>query len=61
MRTIARARKAGNSIFVDDQFLPFQDQWTYLYNVRKIDEDTVDALLTQHQQEDFGWLLVSEI
>ena len=54
-----KARKAGNSVFVDDQFLPFQDQWTYLYNVRKIDEDTVDALLTQHQQEDFGTLATS--
>ena len=54
-----KARKAGNSVFVDDQFLPFQDQWAYLYNVRKIDEDTVDALLTQHQQEDFGTLATS--
>lgn len=54
-----KARKAGNSVFVDDQFLPFQDQWTYLYNVKKIDEDTVDALLTQHQQEDFGTLATS--
>ena len=54
-----KARKAGNSVFVDDQFLPFQDQWTYLYNVRKIDEGTVDALLTQHQQEDFGTLATS--
>ena len=54
-----KARKAGNSVFVDDQFLPFQDQWAYLYNVRKIDEGTVDALLTQHQQEDFGTLVTS--
>ena len=54
-----KARKAGNSVFVDDQFLPFQDQWAYLYNVRKIDESTVDALLTQHQQEDFGTLVTS--
>lgn len=30
-----KARKAGNSVFVDDQFLPFQNQWAYLYNVRK--------------------------
>lgn len=35
------------------------DQWAYLYNVRKIDESTVDALLTQHQQEDFGTLATS--
>lgn len=54
-----KARKAGNSVFVDDQFLPFQDQWAYLYNVRKIDESAVDALLTQHQQEDFGTLTTS--
>ena len=54
-----KARKAGNSVFVDDQFLPFQDQWAYLYNVRKIDESTVDALLAQHQQEDFGTLATS--
>ena len=27
--------------------------------VRKIDESTVDALLTQHQQEDFGTLATS--
>ena len=54
-----KARKAGNSVFVDEQFLPFQDQWAYLYNVRKIDEGTVDALLTQHQQEDFGTLATS--
>ena len=54
-----KARKAGNSVFVDDQFLPFQDQWAYLYNVRKIDESTVDALLLQHQQEDFGTLTTS--
>lgn len=54
-----KARKAGNSVFVNNQFLPFQDQWAYLYNVRKIDESTVDALLTQHQQEDFGTLATS--
>lgn len=54
-----KARKAGNSVFVDEQFLPFQDQWTYLYNVRKIDEGTVDTLLIQHQQEDFGTLATS--
>ena len=54
-----KARKAGNSVFVDDQFLPFRDQWAYLYNIGKIDESTVDALLLQHQQEDFGTLTTS--
>lgn len=54
-----KARKAGNSVFVDEKFLPFKDQWAYLYNVKKIDEGFVDALLTQHRQEDFGVLATS--
>ena len=54
-----KARKAGNSVFVDEEFLPFKDQWAYLYNVKRIDECIVDTLLTEHQQEDFGALATS--
>lgn len=54
-----RARKAGNSVFVDDKFLPFKDQWAYLYNAKRIDEYIVDTLLAEHQQEDFGTLATS--
>lgn len=54
-----RARKAGNSVFVDDEFLPFKDQWAYLYNVKKINESVVDVLLALHRQEDFGELATS--
>ena len=53
------ARKVGNSVFVDDKFLPFKDQWAYLYNVKRIDECVVDRLLVEHQQEDFGALATS--
>lgn len=54
-----RARKTHNSVFVDEEFLPFKDQWAYLYNVKKIKESVVDALLAQHGQDDFGELATS--
>ncbi len=54
-----RARKAGNSVFVDEEFLMFKDQWAYLYNIKKIDECAVDVLLAQHRQDDFGVLATS--
>lgn len=54
-----RTRKAGNSVFVDEEFLPFKDQWAYLYGIKKIDESVVDGLLAQYRQEDFGALATS--
>lgn len=54
-----RARKTGNSVFVDEEFLLFKDQWAYLYNIKKINENVVDVLLAQHRQEDFGELATS--
>lgn len=38
-------RKKGNSVFVDENFEPYQDQWEYLRSVRKLSADEVDALL----------------
>lgn len=54
-----KARKAGNSVFVDEEFLPFKDQWAYLYSVKKVAEYTIDTLLAKYQQEDFGALATS--
>ncbi len=54
-----KARKEGNSVFVDEDFLPFKDQWAYLYQIKKISEVFVDALLLQHPQEEFGALSIS--
>lgn len=53
------ARKNGNSVFVDDDFLPYKDQWSYLYQVRRFNEEFVDTLLVQHPQEDLGALSTS--
>lgn len=54
-----RARKASNSVFVDEEFLLFKNQWAYLYSIRKIGERVVDELLTQYGQEDYGVLATS--
>ena len=31
----AKPRENGNSVFVDDDFLPFADQWAYLSSIRQ--------------------------
>lgn len=54
-----KARRMNNSVFVDDDFLPYQDQWAYLYQVKKVCEDFVDTLLSQHETDDFSNLTTS--
>ena len=54
-----QARKNLNSVFVDDDFLAYKDQWTFLYNIKKLREDDVDKLLNLHVNEEFGALSTS--
>lgn len=54
-----KARKAGNSVFVDEEFLQFKDQWAYLHSVKKVSENVIDALLAKYHQEEFGALATS--
>ena len=54
-----QARKNLNSVFVDDDFLAYKDQWTFLYNIKKLREDDVDKLLSMHVNEEFGALSTS--
>ena len=35
------ARRCGNSVFVDDELLPYRDQWAFLSSVSKLTEETV--------------------
>lgn len=51
-----KARREGNSLFVDETFTPYADQWEYLLSVRKISEEETDNLLSQHSlmQQDMG-------
>ena len=54
-----QARKNLNSVFVDDDFLAYKDQWIFLYNIKKLREDDVDKLLNLHVNEEFGALSTS--
>lgn len=40
-----QAVNKGNSVFVDEHFIPYRDQWAYLSTLTKIDEKTVDGLI----------------
>lgn len=42
------ARKNGNSVFVDEHFEPFSDQWEYLLNVKKFSETALDDFLRRN-------------
>ena len=54
-----QARKNLNTVFVDDDFLAYKDQWTFLYNIKKLREDDVDKQLSLHVNEEFGALSTS--
>ena len=38
-----QAREKGNSVFVDDQLVPYDDQWAFLSTVRALDRSRVEA------------------
>ncbi|MDR3048812.1 MAG: DEAD/DEAH box helicase [Elusimicrobiota bacterium] len=42
-------RKQGNSVFVNDNFIPFNDQWEFLSNVNKISVETLETILGQNK------------
>ena len=54
------ARKSGNSIFVDEQFRPYEDQWAYLSSVRKISVESVETLVATFGKDGELGKLVSE-
>lgn len=54
-----KARKNLNSVFVDDNFLAYKDQWAFLYSINKVNENTVDGLLNKHVYDNLGLLTTS--
>lgn len=56
-----QARKKGNSLFVDEMFQHYPDQWAYLSTMRKLGVEDVDALIKAHSHGDaLGNLCVVE-
>ena len=44
-----KARKEGNSVFVDENFVAYKDQWSYLLEIKRTSEVAVDAILAKHE------------
>ena len=55
------ARKQGNSVFVDEAFEPYPDQWAYLASLEKLTPDDLDRQLHLHARGDaLGCLVQGE-
>jgi len=39
------ARQSGNSVFIDECFKPYADQWSYLGDIKRLSEDDIETLL----------------
>lgn len=49
-----RARKEGNSVFVDDSFTPFADQWAYLQEMKMLSFAAAERLVSQYDRDSLG-------
>lgn len=43
-----QARRNGHSVFVDEDFRPFPDQWGFLLGVQKLSNSVIDEILQKH-------------
>ena len=50
------ARRKGNSVFLDNKFNAYEDQWTFLSQIHKFSETELDLLLRQHTVPTLGEL-----
>ena len=50
-----RARKEGNSVFVNEEFQPHNDQWAYLSSIEKLSTEEVGAIIDKlGERSDLG-------
>lgn len=48
-----QAKKKGNSVFVNDSFQEFSDQWHYLSSIKKISEKDIYQIVTDSSDEEY--------
>jgi superfamily II DNA or RNA helicase len=53
-------RKNGNSSFIDENFIPYTDQWLYLTNVKKMKIEDVKEIIKTFYQSDESTMFVKE-
>ena len=44
-----RAREFGNSVFIDEDFVPYPDQWAFLCSIRRMNRLEVEAVVDRAQ------------
>ena len=42
-----KSRREGNSVFVNERFEPYSNQWSYLLNINKMRENDIDDILSK--------------
>src|SRR3990170_1189265 len=47
-----KPRKEGNTVFVDDHFEPYSDQWNYLATIPRLSPETVQAIADEARRID---------
>ena len=53
-----QARKCGNSLFVDEEFLPYSDQWAFLDSIDRLSKTFVEELVSELcKNGEFGTLV----
>jgi len=45
-----QAREKGNSVFVDDQLMPFADQWAFLSTIRTLHRPAVEKIVAEAER-----------
>ncbi len=43
----ATARKNSNSVFIDEKFQPYKDQWNFLSTIRRLEEEDIERYISQ--------------
>jgi superfamily II DNA or RNA helicase/very-short-patch-repair endonuclease len=46
-----QARERGNTLFLDEQFTPHEDQWEYLSSVRRVSRNQIEALVREAESK----------
>lgn len=47
-----KPRESGNSVFVNELFVPYADQWAFLATVRRITQAEIEAVVKQSEKQD---------
>jgi hypothetical protein len=47
-----KPRESGNGLFVDEQFVPYPDQWAFLAILRRMSQSDIEAVVKRAEKQD---------